>query len=605
MIQPVDPSPLIISAATTCAATVATFFLGMFAAKLMYGTHGSLRAWLDGLLTLPRVLPPTVVGFFLLVIFGRRSPIGQTLEHIGLTIVFSWPATVIAATVVAFPLMYRTALAGFEQVNPTLLQAARTLGAGEWLVFRRVLLPLATPGIVAGTVLAFARAMGEFGATLMLAGNIPGRTQTMPIAIFSAAESGDMRAATLWVGLIVVLSLAIIRLLNFERKSRPQRLDAPPAATSSSTAVAQPAGQNQNSLTSPSLEVAAERRLDSFTLQVALTAGKGAVGLLGPSGAGKSMTLRIISGISTPDRGRITLNGRVLFDSETGQNLRASERKIGVVFQDYALFPHLSVFENVGFALNTLPKDERKRRVQQQLTSMHIAELANRYPHEISGGQRQRVAIARCMAMQPDALLLDEPFAALDPHLRRQTEEQLRETLAQFNGVVIFVTHDMEEAFRFCSDLLVLDHGAIIARGPKHDLFERPRSVAAARLTGCKNIAAAEPLADNHISVSAWDCDLLSNLPVSNRLTHIGYRSHQIRFQQSTTTPNTFPCWLVSTSEAPHEMTLYLRLHAQPQPGEPPHLQADIPKDLWQSLKTQPQPWRVTLDPARLLLLED
>ena len=222
MTLPVDPSPLIISVATTCAATAATFFIGMLAAKMMYGMRGTVRAWVDGLLTLPLVLPPTVVGFFLLLIFGRRSWIGQALQHIGITIAFSWPATVIAATVVAFPLMYRTTLGAFEQVNPNLLQAARTLGAGEWRVFRRVLLPLAGPGVIAGTVLAFARALGEFGATLMLAGNIPGRTQTMPIAIFSAAESGDMRVAMIWVALIVVLSLAIIRLLNYEKKTRPK-----------------------------------------------------------------------------------------------------------------------------------------------------------------------------------------------------------------------------------------------------------------------------------------------------------------------------------------------------------------------------------------------
>ena len=220
MILPTDASPLIISVATTFAATVATFFLGMIAARMMYGVRGGLRAWIDGILTLPLVLPPTVVGFFLLLIFGRRSFIGRALEHVGVTIAFSWPATVIAATVIAFPLMYRTTLGAFEQVNPTLLEAARTLSASEWVVFRRVLLPLAGPGVIAGTVLAFARSLGEFGATLMLAGNIPGRTQTMPIAIFSAAEGGDMNAALLWVVLIVVVSLAIIRLLNVERKTR-------------------------------------------------------------------------------------------------------------------------------------------------------------------------------------------------------------------------------------------------------------------------------------------------------------------------------------------------------------------------------------------------
>ena len=602
---PVDTSPLVISVATTCAATAATFFIGMLAARCMYGVHGALRAWVDGILTLPLVLPPTVVGFFLLFIFGRRSWIGQALEHLGITIVFSWPATVIAATVVAFPLMYRTTLGAFDQVNPTLLQAARTLGAGEWRVFRRVLLPLAAPGVIAGTVLAFARALGEFGATLMLAGNIPGRTQTMPIAIFSATESGDMRAALWWVGLIVILSLAIIRLLNYEKKNRPKHAESAAIANEFTVQAQCVSFSNGGVADRGSLQAEVERRLEGFTLNVGIQTSAGAVGLLGPSGSGKSMTLRMIAGVSTPDRGRITLNGRVLFDSATRTNLAPAQRKIGMVFQDYALFPHLTVAENVGFGLAALPAAERRARVKQQLASVNILELADRFPKEISGGQRQRVAIARCMALQPDALLLDEPFAALDPHLRRRTEEQLRETLAGFHGPIVFVTHDMEEAFRFCTDLLVLNHGCIIARGPRQELFERPRTVAAARLTGCKNIVEASRCGDHRITVPAWNCELATADAVPASLTHAGYRSHQVLFQDVHGGENSFRCWLVSTSEAPHEMTLYLRLHAQPETGDPPHFQADVPKDLWRVLRAHPQPWTITLDPARLLLLEE
>lgn len=603
---PTDLSPLIISVATTSAATLATFVLGMLAARLMYDVHSSLRAWIDGILTLPLVLPPTVVGFFLLLIFGRRSFIGHALEHLGITIVFSWPATVIAATVVAFPLMYRTTLSAFEQVNPTLLQAARTLGANEWIVFRRVLLPLAAPGVIAGTVLAFARALGEFGATLMLAGNIPGRTQTMPIAIFSAVESGDMRVAFLWVSFIVVISLAMIRLLN--RSGEVQQFSRRAISVQREIQrVYPPAMMSRAGVTSPqsTLELDIEKGLDNFTLQVALSAGKGAVGLLGASGSGKSMTLRMIAGVSTPDRGRIVLNGRVLFDHAAKLNTPAADRKIGVVFQDYALFPHLTVAENVGFGLRALPEPERSARIARQLELLHIAELAYRYPKEISGGQRQRVAIARCMAIEPDALLLDEPFAALDPHLRRQMEEQLRATLSDYNGVVVFVTHDMDEAFRFCTDLLVLDEGRVIAKGPKLELFVRPRSVAAARLTGCKNIVPARRLDSGRIAVDAWNCELEAAERASSAFTHVGFRSHQLLFQQASDRANTFPCWLMSTSEAPHEMTLYLRLHASPQEGEPPQLQADLPKDVWRALSTQPQPWHITLDPARLLLLEE
>lgn len=604
----IDSSPLVISIATTCAATVATFFLGLFAARAMYGLRGSLRAWVDGVLTLPLVLPPTVVGFFLLLVFGRRSPIGYALERVGMMIAFSWPATVIAATVVAFPLMYRTSLGALEQVNPTLLQAARTLGASEWVVFRRVQLPLAGPGVLAGTVLAFARAMGEFGATLMLAGNIPGRTQTMPIAIFSAAESGDMRVAAVWVVLIVAISLAIIRLLNYERKTRPA---LPESATASSqptelipreTAAAQGIEENDDRA---GLEMEAERKLENFALKVDLRSGKGAAGLLGASGAGKSMTLRMIAGVTTPDRGRIVLNGRVLFDSEIKQNVPAAQRRIGVVFQDYALFPHLTVAQNIGFGLHGLAEPERRARVEREMAATQISELANRYPREISGGQRQRVAIARCMAINPDALLFDEPFAALDPHLRRQTEEQLRSTLKDFRGAVVFVTHDMEEAFRFCTDLVVLDQGSVIASGPKHQLFENPGTVAAARLTGCKNIVAAVPVAPNRIKVPAWNCELMTATVTDESLTHVGYRSHQFRFADDGQNENVFPCWLVSTNEAPHEMTLYLRLHGAPEPGESAHLQADVPKEVWRKLKTQAQPWSIMLDPARLLLLKE
>jgi molybdate transport system permease protein len=583
----------------------------------MYRARGALRAWIDGILTLPLVLPPTVVGFFLLLLFGRRSLVGHALQQAGITIIFSWPATVIAATVVAFPLMYRTTLGAFEQVNPTFLQAARTLGASEWRVFRQVLFPLAAPGIIAGTVLAFARAMGEFGATLMLAGNIPGRTQTMPLAIFSAVEDGDMRLALEWVALIVVISLGMIRLLNRQGNARKSaRMDGGLSGQVDAGALPAVPGvfsrRTEPGAASSTLEFSLEKGLERFRLQVQLHAGRGAVGILGASGAGKSMTLRLIAGVAEPDGGRIVLNGRVLYDSATGQNVRCALRKIGIVFQDYALFPHMTVGENVGFGLGALSRMERHRVIAQHLQRMHIPELADRYPEEISGGQRQRVAIARCMAIQPDVLLLDEPFAALDPHLRRQTEEQLRETLAEYSGAILFVTHDMEEAFRFCSDLVVLDAGQMIASGPKHEIFERPSSVVVARLTGCKNIVAARRADVQRIAVDAWQCELQTSSAVADTLTHVGIRSHQIAVaieggpaeDATSAQGNTFPCWLMGTSEAPHEMTLYLRLHQPAQGDDPAHLQVDLPKDSWRALMAHSQPWSVRLDPSRLLLLE-
>jgi molybdate transport system permease protein len=205
-----DWSPLWISIATSVVATAITLVIGVAAAAWRERRRGPMAVLVDAIFLLPLVLPPTVVGFFLLVVFGRRSPLGQLLARLDAVVVFSWPATVIAAATVSFPLMYLTARAALEQVDPTLPEAARTLGATEWRVFREVLLPLAWPGVLAGTILTFARALGEFGATLMIAGDIPGRTETIPIAIYFAVESGDMHTAWMWCAVDVAVSLALV-----------------------------------------------------------------------------------------------------------------------------------------------------------------------------------------------------------------------------------------------------------------------------------------------------------------------------------------------------------------------------------------------------------
>jgi molybdate transport system permease protein len=205
-----DWSPLWISIATSVTATVVTLVAGLAAAAWRESRTGPAMALVDGIFLLPLVLPPTVVGFLLLLLFGRNGPLGKLFLEFGATIVFSWPATVIAATVVAFPLMYLTARAALEQVDPQMLQAARTLGATEWRVFREVALPLAWPGVLAGTILSFARALGEFGATLMLAGNIPGKTETIPIAIYFAVEANEMQRAAMWCFIDIGISLALL-----------------------------------------------------------------------------------------------------------------------------------------------------------------------------------------------------------------------------------------------------------------------------------------------------------------------------------------------------------------------------------------------------------
>jgi len=598
---PSDLSPLWISLRTAVTATAAAFVLGIAAAYGMSRDRGRGRGLIDGLFLLPLVLPPTVVGFFLLLVFGRRSAIGHALEQIGLTIAFSWPATVITATVIAFPLMYRTTLGAFDQVNPNLLGAARTLGAGEWRTFLRVLLPLAWPGVVAGTVLAFARALGEFGATLMLAGNIPGRTQTMPVAIFFAAEGGDTGRAVAWVILIVALSLAAIAAMNHWSRPRLRFRAAPAPPVPDSIGflrVAPPLASGKGS----ELKVQLRAVHTGFRLHVAFASEGAVLGVLGASGSGKSMTLRLIAGLETPAEGKIVLNGRVLFDSQSGIRLRPAQRRIGMVFQDYALFPHLTARDNIGFGLHRRPAGERERRITEWARVLQIEPLLDRYPSQLSGGQRQRVALARALVLEPEALLLDEPFSALDPHLRRHLEEQLREILRHYRGVTVFVTHDRDEAYRFCQELVVLDQGEVAVAGPKRELFERPQSLVAARLTGCKNLTRMTMTQPGEILAEDWNCRLRVEGQVPVDAGYLGIRAHHLEFAQDGT-ENVFPCWLAGSVESPFEVTLYLRLHAAPAPNEQPHLEAEVSRDQWQHLAARPQPWQVRLPPARLLLL--
>lgn len=602
--KPLDLSPLWISLQTSTVATLLTFVLGLTAAYWMNGYRGRARNLVDGVFLLPLVLPPTVIGFFLLLVFGRGSPLGQWLQSLGLTIAFSWPATVVAATVVAFPMMYRASLGALEQVTPSLLQAARTLGASEWRVFHRVTFPLAWPGILAGTVLAFARALGEFGATLMLAGNIPGRTQTMPVAIFFAAEGGEMNRALGWVLLIVAVSLVVIVGLGYWSRYKPGR-GRRGIVTEEREAVAM-SGDYQVARASAAeggreLQFTAAKQLEAFSLAASFAAEGGPLGLLGASGSGKSLSMRCIAGIETPDEGRIVLNGRVLFDRAQGIDLPPSERRIGVLFQDFALFPNMTVGGNIAFGLHRLPPGEQETRIAETLRLVRLEELRERYPAELSGGQRQRVALARALVTHPDALLLDEPFSGLDPHLRRQLENQLREALRGYDGVVVFVTHDMEEAFRFCEDLVVLDGGKVIAAGPKRKLFETPGTTAAARLTGCKNIFTAKWKEDGCIAVPQLGISLEIGQQRTAELTHIGIRARHLRLvEEAADRANVFPCRLREVSESPHEMTLYLQIGDG---SAPAYLAMQIAKEEWKALEAKPQPWFVELAPERLMLL--
>lgn len=208
-----DLSPLWISIKVAVTATVFTFALGIIAARLVLSL-GRLKGLIDGIFSLPMVLPPTVVGFFLLIIFGKNGYFGQMLSKLGINVIFTLKGAVIAATVVSFPIMYRTLRGAFEQVDVNLIHAARTLGMTEKEIFFKIMLPVSWPGMVAAVILSFARALGEFGATIMIAGNIPGKTQTMSVAIYTAMQSGDRAAGYLWAAIIVAISFVTILLMN-------------------------------------------------------------------------------------------------------------------------------------------------------------------------------------------------------------------------------------------------------------------------------------------------------------------------------------------------------------------------------------------------------
>ncbi len=208
-------SPLWISSKTVLTTTVITFFIGIAAARWMARYKGRNKSLIDGLFILPLVLPPTVVGFGLLLLFGKNGPLGEFFSWFGVTVVFSWPATVISAVIMTFPLMYMSARAGFEQVDINVENAARTLGAGEWRIFWTVTMPMAWPAVVAATILAFARALGEFGATLILAGNIPGKTTTIPVAIYFNIQAGHNDRALILVLIVLIISFASLAALAY------------------------------------------------------------------------------------------------------------------------------------------------------------------------------------------------------------------------------------------------------------------------------------------------------------------------------------------------------------------------------------------------------
>ena len=357
------------------------------------------------------------------------------------------------------------------------------------------------------------------------------------------------------------------------------------------------------------LQVQIAKNLPGFSLEVEFAADHAPLSILGPSGAGKSMLLRCVAGLVKPDRGRITLGDEIFYDGERRVHAPAPRRRLGLLFQHYALFPHRTVEENIAFGLRHLPPKERAARVVTLVERTHVSGLEHRYPRELSGGEQQRVALARALATEPKALLLDEPLSALDTHLRSQMEALLQETIASYERPTLLVTHNIEEAYRLGAHLLVLSRGRVAAFGPKEEIFRHPPSREVAQLTGCKNFSRARAVSENMVEALDWGCRLRVAQAISRPPAYVGIRAHHIDYTESSNASpseeNTFPCWLVRSSETPFRITLYLRMHRPAGDSADFHLQAEVFKEKWQRFRDRPLPWHVRLSPESLFVVPE
>lgn len=277
-----------------------------------------------------------------------------------------------------------------------------------------------------------------------------------------------------------------------------------------------------------SLEVDIRKRYGDFHLDVRFEA-EGRFALMGASGSGKSLTLQAVAGVMKPDAGRIVLDGEVLFDAFRGVNLPPQRRGVGLMFQHYALFPTMTVAQNIACGLRAKRLKNTRERVETLVGRLRLDGLERLYPSQLSGGQQQRVALARILASEPRLILLDEPFSALDSHLRRQLELEVAEALDGFSGTSLMVTHDFQEAFHFCGNMAVLDMGRVCASGEKWGVYQNPGTLAAARMTGCQNISRAERAGPNRLRAMAWGIELTAARPIPSGTRYVGVRAEAIR----------------------------------------------------------------------------
>ncbi|GHE36448.1 molybdate ABC transporter permease subunit [Streptomyces vinaceus] len=469
-----------------------SLLLGVPLAWLLARVPFKGKAFVRSLVLLPMVLPPTVGGVALLLGFGRRGLLGPWLEGtFGITLPFHTSGAVVAATFVAMPFLVISLEGALGGLKQSYEETAASLGASPVRVFFTVTLPMVAPGLIAGAALTWARALGEFGATITFAGNLPGTTQTLPLQVYLLLQD-EPEAATSVSLLLLVIAMAVLIALRGRWTGTPvaaRSAGAPATATDGAEAAAAEA-ERAPGAPLPAAEVpAAPQDTGHWPLHATVTgfneltldAGPGTtIAVVGENGAGKTTLLRALLGLTPRAHAELRLG-----DADVTA-LPPHKRQVAWVPQDGALFPHLSALANTAYGLRArrVPRAEARREAQLWLDRLGVGHLAARRPAQLSGGQAQRVALARALAARPRLLLLDEPLAALDQTTRARVRHTLRTHLAGFGGVCLIVTHDPVEAVSLADRVLVLADGRTLQDAPPAEVTRHPRSPWVARMLG-------------------------------------------------------------------------------------------------------------------------
>lgn len=349
-----------------------------------------------------------------------------------------------------------------------------------------------------------------------------------------------------------------------------------------------------------SLEVSIKKKYKGFDLDVEFSTAGEQLGILGASGCGKSMTLKCIAGIETPDSGKIIVNGQTMFDSVKKINISPQKRKAGYLFQDYALFPHMTIEDNISVGLEYIKEGKRKK-VLDLVDRFQLNGLEKRYPAQLSGGQQQRVALARILAYDPNVLLLDEPFSALDSYLKERLQKDLFDTLKGYSGDTLIVSHSRDELYQLCQHLIVMDNGRLLLKGDTKGIFKDPKILQVAKLTGCKNFSRAKPLSNNEIEAIDWGIKFKTSMTVMPDIDYVGIRAHDFKALDKSDKDkciNSFPIKIYSMLEDPFEWNIIFKKECE----EDTKL-----AEIWWKCKKggfpEKLPEYLTVEPEKLLLL--